>query len=129
MKQVRPVSGANLADFAEALNDAYAELSRFDIERTKEVSEFEALIYYDIPEELETGGAAVADPDFVIRFDDDGPRDQAVTIRLMMSREDGRFCCECKNYDWGRGCPYASGHVPQMTEACPMFNVIIERGC
>lgn len=129
MKQVRPVTGTNLANFAEALNDAYAELSRFAIERTKEVSEFEALIYYDVPDELGTCGAASPEPDYVVSFEDDGPCDQAITIRLMIGREDGRFCCECDNYKWSGGCPYKSGHVTRMQQACPMFNVVLERRC
>lgn len=128
MKQVRPVTGTDVYNFSDAMNEAYAELSRFKIERVREVADFEAIIYYEIPDELEMSEPVTApEPDYVISVDDDGPHDQAVTIRLMVGREDGRFCCECDNYEWSKGCPYASGHVPQMTKSCPMFNVRIGR--
>jgi len=130
MKQVRPVTGTDVYNFSEAMNEAYAELSRFEIERTEKVSELEALIYYDYPDELqEREPVCGPEPDYVVSFDDDGPHDQAITIRLMIGREDGRFCCECMNYNWRKGCPYVDGHLALMHKSCPMFNVKIERGC
>ena len=130
VKQVRPVTGENLQDYTDALNEAYSELSRFQVTETEKVSTFEAIIHYEIPNEvIERGPVCGPDPDYTISFDDGGPCDQAITIRLMLGREDGRFCCECMNYKWGCGCPYADGHVPFKHKACPMFNVRIERGC
>lgn len=35
----------------------------------------------------------------------------------------GRKCCECTEYDWGRGCPYRDGHVTLMMPACSHFTV------
>lgn len=36
-----------------------------------------------------------------------------------------RYCCECGEYDWGRGCPYRAGHVTLMMDACHHFTVEI----
>ena len=36
-----------------------------------------------------------------------------------------RYCCECGEYDWGRGCPYRSGRVTLMMDACHHFTVDI----
>lgn len=129
MKQVRPVSGENLNEFAEAMNEAYCELSRFNIERVKEVSEFSALIYYEIPDELFVADPEVdlgPQPDYDIEFPDAPTGGDTVTIRLKVGRSDGRHCCECDNYNWAKGCPYRDGVVRLMAPACKMFNVIIE---
>lgn len=37
----------------------------------------------------------------------------------------GRHCCECGEYDWGRGCPYREGHVTLLMDACHHFTVEI----
>lgn len=42
--------------------------------------------------------------------------------------EKPRRCCECDNYEWGRGCPYKKGHVRVMDIACDMFNIPFEDG-
>lgn len=42
--------------------------------------------------------------------------------------EKPRRCCECINYEWGKGCPYREGHVRIMDVACEMFNITIEDG-
>ena len=34
-----------------------------------------------------------------------------------------RKCCECGNYDWGRGCPYREGRVALMMNACHHFTI------
>lgn len=36
-----------------------------------------------------------------------------------------RRCCECGEYDWGRGCPYRAGHVTLMMDACHHFTIEI----
>ena len=38
---------------------------------------------------------------------------------------DGRFCCECGNYDWGRGCPHKQGHITLKMNACKHFTIEI----
>lgn len=126
MKQVRPVQGRTLAEFAEAMNEAYAELSRFTIERTENISPLEALIYYDIPDELMDPEPDGSETDYDIELADKGRCTESVTIRLRVRPPEHRHCCECDNYDWGRGCPYRSEHIKLMDDACSMFNVIIE---
>lgn len=37
-----------------------------------------------------------------------------------------RKCCECGNYDWGRGCPFREGHVTLMMPACKHFTIEIK---
>jgi hypothetical protein len=127
MKQVRAVVASDVVKFAIAMNEVLAELSRFEIERIEHVSALEALIYYDIPDEviqkqLPADGPAV---DYDIELDEE--MSDSILIRINVGRSDGRWCCECDNYRWGRGCPYRDGMVRQMDKACSMFNVVIER--
>lgn len=35
----------------------------------------------------------------------------------------GRYCCECGEYDWGRGCPFREGRVTLKMNACHHFTV------
>lgn len=127
MKQVRAVTGTNLIQFAEDLNETYMELSRFTIEKTDRISDLAVLIYYDIPDEVMNRGSDLGpEPDYDIEFPDARDDSDSVTIRLRIGQTGDRHCCECDNYDWGRGCPYRSGHVRQMDPACKMFNIIIE---
>lgn len=37
-----------------------------------------------------------------------------------------RYCCECGEYDWGRGCPFRAGHITLMMEACHHFTVEVK---
>ena len=37
-----------------------------------------------------------------------------------------RKCCECTNYDWGRGCPYREGHIVLTMPACKHFTITYE---
>lgn len=37
-----------------------------------------------------------------------------------------RACCECAEYDWGRGCPYRDGHITLMMPACKHFSVEVK---
>ena len=127
MKQVRPVNGSHIDAFADAMNEALSDLSRFTIEKIEHVSALEALIYYDIPDEvihkqLPVDGPAV---DYDIELDEEMA--DSVLIRIKVGRHSDRWCCECGNYRWGRGCPYRDGMVRQMDKACPMFGVVIER--
>lgn len=130
MKQVRPVSGENLNEFAEAMNEAYCELSRFTIEKTEHVpGTLDAIIYFDIPDKLLAKDPDVdlgPQPDYDIEFPDAITEGETVTIRLKVGRSEGRHCCECDNYNWAKGCPYRDGVVRLMAPACKMFNVIIE---
>lgn len=38
---------------------------------------------------------------------------------------DGRYCCECDHYDWGKGCPFRKGHVTLKMDACSHFNIYL----
>ena len=115
MKQVRPVEGKTLAGFANALNEAYAELSRFEVYETERIpGRLEALIYYEYPDELpkvETGSVEIPEPDYIIEFADKEDLTDSVTIRVKVGDHAGRKCCDCDNYDWNRGCPYRDGLI------------------
>lgn len=37
-----------------------------------------------------------------------------------------RNCCECGNYDWGKGCPFREGHVTLMMPACKHFTIEVK---
>ena len=39
-----------------------------------------------------------------------------------------RRCCECGNYDWGKGCPYRDERVTLMMPACSRFTIEYEGG-
>lgn len=130
MKQVANPKGSTVAEFVEAYNEVCAELSRATIERVQYVSEREALIFYEDPEiqepttEYEFHGfdhcVDIADPE------EKGA--EVLSIRITVPDPGVRFCCECENYDWGRGCPYRSGHVKLMDPCCRMFNINIYGG-
>ena len=127
MRQVKPVTGSDLNEFAEAMNEAYCELSRFTIERTDNISDLSALIYYDIPDELFSQEPELGpEPDYDIEFPDCSAGSDTVTIRIKVGKTDDRHCCECDNYRWGKGCPYRKGHIRLMEPACKMFNISIE---
>ena len=127
MKQVKAVQANTLAEFADAMNEAYCELSRFLIEQTEKISDLSALIYYDIPDELIPQEPDLGpEPDYDIEFPDCNSGNDTVTIRIKVGKTDGRHCCECDNYRWGRGCPYRDGHIRMMDQACKMFNIILE---
>lgn len=132
MKQVKPVTGANLIEFAEALNEAYCELSRFRIEKTEKFSDLEALIHYDIPDDLAPQAEpdpCGPEPDYRLELADDEGQSEFETIRIEMrlGTHEDRHCCECNNYVWGLSCPYRKGHIRLMDKACCMFNIVIER--
>lgn len=121
MKKVRPVEGRTLAEFADAYEEAQSELSRATILYEKEVSPLQILIYYEDPETIEDA----PETDYQIQFDSKG---KIVTVSILVDDYEDRYCAECDNLEWGRGCPYRSGHVKPMDRACPMFNVTITRG-
>lgn len=37
----------------------------------------------------------------------------------------GRYCCECSNYDWGRGCKLKAGRIELKMDACENFNIYV----
>lgn len=39
-----------------------------------------------------------------------------------------RYCCECGNYDWGRGCPYREGRITLKMNACHHFTIEVNGG-
>ena len=130
MKQVLPVEGKTLAEFADALNEAYAELSRFEVYETERIpGGLEALIYYEYPDELpkvEPGVCEIPEPDYTIEFAGEEDLTDSVTIRVKVGDHAGHKCCDCDNYDWGRGCPYRDGPIRPLDASCKMFNLIIE---
>lgn len=121
MKKVRPVEGKTLTEFADAYEEAQSELSRATILYEKEVSPLQMLIYYEDPETIEDA----PETDYQIQFDSKG---KVITVSILVGDYENRYCAECDNLEWGRGCPYRSGHVKPMDHACPMFNVMISRG-
>lgn len=40
----------------------------------------------------------------------------------------GRYCCECGHYIWGRGCPYKEGHITLKMDACSNFTIELDEG-
>lgn len=130
MKQVKPITGTNLMEFAEALNEAYCELSRFKVDETRYVSDLSALILYEVPDDVKEPEEFTCngpEPDYRLEFEDSDLDNKAITIQLTVGENLNRYCCECDNYDWGRGCPYREGHIRLKDPACSMFNIIIER--
>lgn len=120
MKRVRAVTGENVTEYAANLERAYQELDGLDLV-ISQVAPMQTVIEYDEPDEPgpDDGGG-----EYAIQLTDGG---KIITVSLLVGDYEGRYCCECENLEWGRGCPYRSGRVAQMDQACPMFNVVIER--
>lgn len=126
MLQAVLVEGKTVSEFVDAYNETCAELSRFRVDSMRQISDTEALVYYEIPEELETVAEDGDDCDYEIDLRDleDGEC-ETVKVSLVLPKSKGRRCCECENYRWGKGCPYKDGHVKLMDDNCRMFNVVI----
>ena len=68
------------------------------------------------------------EPDFIVdAIDDEADDVQTISIELKINIPRNRFCCECRNYNWSKGCHYRDGMVRQMDKACPLFDVILGR--
>lgn len=103
MRQCECVKADTPSEFAHEYNVLNREISRIGkVIREKDISDTEVLVFYEIPDEEE--------PE-------------------KKKPEEKRHCCECDNYDWGKGCPYREGHVRIMDDACAMFNINIGRFC
>lgn len=128
MKQVAYVHGDTPEQFESAFNETCANLSRFDITEMKTVSETAVFIFYDTNEEPTMTPSQPAGPEanYTVEFEQDNENTKTIRIDLKLSNKTDRRCCECDNYDWGKGCPYRDGVVRLMDDACCMFNVIIE---
>ena len=133
MKQVAHVSGRTPEEFASAYNETCAGLSRFTIEKVQPISDTSMFVFYDVPDELSAEATTKEEEscaDYCIEMADPAtPGTEVLRIDIVVQKPQGRKCCECENYDWGRGCPYRHGHVQVMDDACSMFNVTIGRGC
>jgi len=130
MKQVAHVSGRTPEEFASAYNETCAGLSRFTIEKVQPISDTSMFVFYDVPDELSEEPITESDADYCIEMAEPGtPGAKTLHIDIVVQSPHGRKCCECDNYDWGRGCKYKHGIVRTMDDACSMFNVIIEGRC
>lgn len=128
MRQVAIVEGTSLQEYTQSYNETLAELSRFTILKEEQVDSLTSLIYYETPDAVEQVCRAIEgepEPDYRLEFEEDPGTKQTIRIELRISAPD-RHCCECSNYDWGKGCQYKNGHIKLMDNACPMFNVTIE---
>lgn len=139
MKQMLLIEGRNPSEFAEKYNSALCRLSGHRIESEKFLSDTSMYIFYDddvspddqIEEIRKRAEAAFkeCEPDFVVDATDEENADtETIEIRLVVNVHRDRYCCECDNYSWGRGCPYRDGRVELKDSTCPMFNIILKRG-
>lgn len=128
MRQVAYIHGETPEQFEMAFNEQCANLSRFEILEMKTVSETGMFVFYETNEEpvQEPQRPNMPESDYVVEFDEDSEDTNTIRIDLKVGKKSNRYCCECDNYDWGKGCPYRDGHIRIMDEACPMFNIVIE---
>lgn len=100
MRQCECVKADTPSEFAHEYNVLSRKISRIGkVIREKDISDTEVLVFYEIPDEEE-------------------PKKKTPEAK--------RYCCECDNYNWGKGCPYSEGHVRLMDNACGHFTVILE---
>ena len=140
MRRMTLVQGRTPAEFAKKYNDTIERLSGFNIESEKFISDTAMYLFYedgddpeadDVVEEIRERAEAAFNQSmrefFIDAQKDDSADTETVEIRIQARIPIGRFCCECENYRWGSGCPYRSGRVEKMADACGMFDVVIER--
>ena len=141
MKRLILVDGRTPSEFMAKYNRAMSQLVGFQIESEKFISDTAVYIFYEDPDadqddeveqirQMAEAAFEAREPDFVVdATDDEYPDKETVEIRLTISVPHDRHCCECDNYTWRNGCPYRDGKVKMMDRACPLFNVILQRGC
>lgn len=139
MRQILLVKGDTPEEFVEFYNNATeeAELSGFKIESEKFISDTKCFLFVDTDEssaDIENirkraeSNFKASEPDYIVDATDGDGETDTIDIRLTVTVPKGRFCAECENLNWGRGCPFADGHVDHKNHACSMFNIILNRG-
>jgi len=130
MRAIMKVSADTIDEYVDAMNEAYAELSRFEIIKEKNISDTTTIITYETPKELDTVEEDIREritADYDVEFPDAKEKaGQTVRLNLRVGKNEDRRCCECDNYNWGKNCPYRDGHIRRMDRACGMFNIVIE---
>lgn len=95
--QMKFIEAPTLEDFIILFNDTMMELADCN-PRLQEKNGNTAIIMYDVE---------------VDEIEEENPYD-------------GRYCCECARYDWGKGCPYRTGVVRLKDQACKKFTITVE---
>lgn len=101
MVKVRGIEGVlitadSYAELLKAINNEVANHDGFNPSMTI-IDEKRAIVYYrEIPEE---------------------PKEEPWECR---------YCCECGEYEWGKGCPFREGRVTLMMNACHHFTVEVK---
>jgi len=127
--QIEIVTAPDPATLQEEINKV---LLQHPIVKDISIEDGRAVIQYDVtvnapaPPPLETGGPVA--PDHTLTFTDSLDPDQSVrmVVELILPKLAGRYyCCDCDNYDWGKGCPYRKGRIMPTDPCCDMLNVTI----
>lgn len=133
------VAGNNPEDFARAYTDAYAELEECENFQERFLTDTSMYLFFDDPrpevtdEMIERIRQQAEDnfhADYSVKAIDPEERierTQTIRIELTIGVPVGRYCCECENFSYRKGCPYQDGIVRQMDKACALFNVNLGR--
>lgn len=137
MKRITLIEGRDPVEFAQAYNEVVERLAGYELGPEKFISDTSMYLFYesdeDPDEDIENlrqraeAAFKEREPDFVVDATEaDGP---TITLRidLTVNVQKDRYCCECENYKWGRGCPYRDGMVRNLDRSCPMFNIVLSR--
>ena len=136
------VKGETPDEFVKAYEKAYADNECCENFREKFVTDTSMYLFFDDPrpevtdeliEDIRQQAEDSFSADYEIDVEDHDEIEETRTIRieLTIGVPKKRYCCECENYAWGKGCPFC-GHVKGMAPACELFNVYfgrVGRGC
>ena len=127
--QVTILDASDSATLEEEINKVllqHPNVTDISIEDGRAIIQYDVTVNAPAPPPLETGGPVA--PDHTLTFTDSLDPDQSVrmVVELILPKLAGRYyCCDCDNYDWGKGCPYRKGRIMPMDPCCDMLNVTI----
>lgn len=139
MRKTMLVKGNTPEEFALAYNEAQSNVPG-EVVNERFVSDTVMYLFYeeeevtdDLIEDIRKMSEDNFHADFAVdATDPEEEEEDATTIRVEMTiaAPKGRFCCECDNFNWGKGCPFKDEqHIRRMDSACGLFNVYFGRRC
>lgn len=128
ISQIEIVTASDPAELQDGINAVllqHPDVTDISIEPDRAMIQYTITVESPAAAQIETGLPIV--PVHSISFADNPDPDEVshFAIELILPKDPDRFCCECTNYSWGKGCPYREGIVRNMDKSCQMFNVNI----
>lgn len=136
MRETMLVKGNSPEEFALAYNEAQRTVPG-EVVGERFISDTMMYLFYEADDGMDDLIEAIRQeredsfsPDLEIdATDPEEDEESSTTIRIEMTiaAPKKRFCCECDNYSWRRGCPFKDEHVDRMDPACGLFNICFGR--